>query len=469
MLLSCFAIFVSEQTSSLTLSRLLFVLSPNHFFYSVGFSDIEFFRDDRNRSPLGQYWVLSDNGFGAADNSEDYALNLVNMKIQKPFTYRHGESTFERYTETENLKTVLITDPHKLIVWENHADIQVAYKVPDETWNEYKEKRVLTGRDFDVEGLAVVNNTCALVGDEHMPAIFAINPTTGEVQSPIIRTPDIDANGNFLFNTTSYGGKKGGKYSEKFPVYLSTIADKVHCKIEDLESNTCFGNTTNPVIPKDTKFRIISTSMGFEGFTTINDGSIIGFLEKPIGREPGVRVYRILPQECNAKKPPKFDKFLGYYPFELNANSIADTAAIARSNRKIVVIERNGFPNGHMWPAPVQPANKLCVVDLYALDSRKRMYNKRCILDYHCVDDPWDVDGNGIFTYALTQITTEQLIIVDDYCLVAGTDTNFPSTNQFRLDESQVPDWQEVTDTRWMIVCFSEPVFDATYPVLPEL
>ena len=30
----------------------------------------------------------------------------------------------------------------------------MTYAVPDATWDDYKAKRVLTGRDFDVEGLA---------------------------------------------------------------------------------------------------------------------------------------------------------------------------------------------------------------------------------------------------------------------------------------------------------------------------
>lgn len=46
------------------------------------------------------------------------------MKIQKPFTYRHGESTFEKYTEAVNMGTALIHDPDNLIQWENGADIQ---------------------------------------------------------------------------------------------------------------------------------------------------------------------------------------------------------------------------------------------------------------------------------------------------------------------------------------------------------
>merc|ERR1712113_435569 len=127
---------------------------------------------------------------------------------------------------------------------------------------------------------------------------------------------------------------------------------------------------------------------------------------------------------------------------------------------KVAVIERNGFPSGHKFPAPVMPANKLCVVDLTDLDENMVMHNKKCILNYHNIDDPWDVDGNGIFKHAQTQVTNEALVVVDEYCIVAGTDTNYPWTNQFALDEAVVPYHQEVTDSRFMVVCFVEPIFN---------
>lgn len=151
---------------------------------SVGFSDIDPAYTD-GEMVRGEYFCLSDNGFGSSVNSGDYALNIIRMKIQKPFTYRHGESTFETYTETENLNTAILHDPHGYIKWENGADIQTAYKIPDNTWWDWQSLRVLTGRDFDVEGLAVVNENLAIIGDELMPAIFAVNPTTGMVLSPV--------------------------------------------------------------------------------------------------------------------------------------------------------------------------------------------------------------------------------------------------------------------------------------------
>ena len=56
-------------------------------------------------------------------------------------------------------------------------------------------------------------------------------------------------------------------------------------------------------------------------------------------------------------------------------------------------------------------------------------------------------------------MTNEQLVVVDDYCIVAGTDTNYPGVNQFELEAADVPYFQEVSDARFMVVCFVEPIF----------
>lgn len=300
-------------------------------------------------------------------------------------------------------------------------------------------------------GLAVINENLAIVGDELMPAIFAINPSTGVVLSPFVRTPDIDENGNF-----------NGKF-------LSTRGDKVHCSIADLMANNCMAVDSSVV--DSSEYRKHDPSGGYEGFSFLADGTIAAFLEKTsgdssLGDEPGVRVYKVLPGNGTPEDPPSFHSFMGFYPFELNAGNIADVSAIPGTSRYVAVIERNGFPNGNIVPAPVMPANKLCVVDLEDLDDNMVMHNKKCILNYHEISDPWDVDNNNIFRAAFTQVTNEQLIVVDDYCIVAGTDTNFPYTNQFGLNVTEIPFGQEVTDTRWMVVCFQEPIFNVNYPLM---
>ena len=207
------------------------------------------------------------------------------------------------------------------------------------------------------------------------------------------------------------------------------------------------------------------------GFSLLADGTIAAFVEKntgdsTLGNEPGVRVYKVLPGDGTPANPPSFDSFMGYYPFELNAGNIADVSSIPGSSNLVAVIERNGFPSGYTFPAPVMPANKLCIVDLTDLNEDMVMHKKKCILNYHQISDPWDVDGNGIFRYAQTQVTNEQVIVVDDYCVVAGTDTNYPYTNQFGVDVTEIPFGQEVTDTRWMVVCFAEPIFNLEFPLM---
>ena len=362
-------------------------------------------------------------------------MALFNGKMAKIFKVGWCGWTFFRYHSANFYKS---NDP-------SLSEKKVAYHIPDSTWDDYKEMRVLTGRDLDVEGMAVINQTCAILGDELMPAVFMVNPMTGVVLSPFVRTPDINSDGSFN------------------DVFLSTRGDKVHCSIAELESDDqCLSVDSEVVDASD--YRKHDPSGGYEGFCLFADGTVAAFLEKQsgdttLGDEPGTRVYHVIPGDCSSGSAPKFDSFMGYYKSEHNAGVIADVSAIPGSSRYVAVIERNSFPSGHMFPSPSMPANKVCIVDLTDLDDEMVMRNKKCILNYHNIDDPWDVDGNGIFKYALTQVTSESLVIVDDYCMVAGTDNNYPWTNQFELDLDTVPDAQEVSDSRFMVVCFVEPIF----------
>lgn len=240
----------------------------------------------------------------------------------------------------------------------------VAYNIPDATWNDYRDLRVLTGRDFDVEGLAVINQECAVVGDELMPAIFMVNPKTGVVLSPFVRTPDIDPAGNFN------------------GFFLSTRRDKVHCTIEALEANTCPSVASSVV--DGTDYRKHDPSGGYEGFSLLADGHIAAFLEKNSGdttlnSEPGVRVYKVKPGDCTPGSAPSFESFMGYYKLEPNAGNIADVSSVPGSSRYVVVIERNGFPDGSRakFPSRTMPANKVCIVDLLEVDDDMVFKNKR--------------------------------------------------------------------------------------------
>ena len=163
-------------------------LPPYDHIPHVGTSELEPVLDDMKRRVRGEFYSLSDNGYGRSDNSADYALNLHHLQIRKSFSYRHGEHLAPIYTPVNNLKTVVLHDPHGYIHWKNEKtgeilDIQVEYQTPND-WttgdNDFVFYRALTGRDFDPEGLAVISENCAMVADEFMPSIFMINPKTGE-------------------------------------------------------------------------------------------------------------------------------------------------------------------------------------------------------------------------------------------------------------------------------------------------
>ena len=227
-----------------------------------------------------------------------------------------------------------------------------------------------------------------------MPAVFMVNPTTGVVLSPFVRTPDIDESGNLLTDT-----------------FLSTKSDKIHCTIEALEINNC--SSVESSVVEESDYRKHDKSGGYEGFSLLADGTIAAFIEKKngdttlstyalqrisslgtkrvyldethisllsfllTGDEPGVRVYKVNPGDCSSGSAPVFEKFMGFYPFEIGAGNIADVSSIPGSSRYVAVIERNGFPGGHMWPGAGNPANNLCVVDLEDVDENMVMKSKK--------------------------------------------------------------------------------------------
>ena len=153
-----------------------------------------------------------------------------------------------------------------------------------------------------------------------MPALFAINPTTGEVLSNFVRTPDIDTDGNFN------------------GAFLSSTGDKVHCAIEDLETNTCL--SVDAEVVDASEYVRHGSSGGYEGLAMMADGSVTAFIERNAGGtldergEPGIRVFKV-----NAE-PLEFDSFLGFYEFEPGACCIADASPLPGSATKIAVAER---------------------------------------------------------------------------------------------------------------------------------
>jgi hypothetical protein len=103
----------------------------------------------------GTAWVLTDNGFGSKANSPDAMLFVSRVRLN----WQAGA--------IERLDTVFLHDPDK--------------KVPFRIVHEGTDRRYLTGSDFDLEGLQVIDGKF-WIGDEFGPYLIRTD-LTGKVEA----------------------------------------------------------------------------------------------------------------------------------------------------------------------------------------------------------------------------------------------------------------------------------------------
>lgn len=129
-----------------------------------GFSGVQFGKD-------GTFWFLSDNGFGAKNNSADYLLRLYNLSLTP------GKKEAQRGTVKVG-NFIALRDPDR--------------KVPWQIVNEASPERLLTGADFDVEGFAFAPDGTLWVGDEFGPYLLHFSADGKLLEAPI-STPNLAA------------------------------------------------------------------------------------------------------------------------------------------------------------------------------------------------------------------------------------------------------------------------------------
>lgn len=131
-----------------------------------GFSGVQLTSD-------GNYWFLSDNGFGAKNNSADYLLRIY--KVDPDFkTVEEGTGV------AEPLDFIQLKDSNDLIAWE--------------IVNEDSSDRLLTGADFDIESLVIAKDGTLWIGDEFGPYLLHFDANGVLLEAPI-PTPNISPSG----------------------------------------------------------------------------------------------------------------------------------------------------------------------------------------------------------------------------------------------------------------------------------
>lgn len=122
-----------------------------------GFSGVQF-ADQKT------FWFLSDNGFGAKNNSADFLLRI--NRIDPSFQGIEGGDG-----SVKVLNNIQLSDPNN----------QVPFKIV----NEGTTDRLLTGGDFDVESFVLAGDGTIWIGDEFGPYLLHIDGTGKLLEAPI--------------------------------------------------------------------------------------------------------------------------------------------------------------------------------------------------------------------------------------------------------------------------------------------
>ena len=130
-----------------------------------GFSGVQFGRDGSGES----YFFLSDNGFGALNNSADYLLRIY--EVDPSFAGSEGGD-----------RSVSISRHIQLADPDGKVPFPIVRKDTTERW--------LTGADFDIESLVVSEDGDFWIGDEFGPYLLHFNAEGHLLDAPIT-TPNL--------------------------------------------------------------------------------------------------------------------------------------------------------------------------------------------------------------------------------------------------------------------------------------
>ena len=158
--------------------------------------------------PEGGFLVMSDNGYGARDNSADFVIRVTHIA---PDVRMSSEGT----GKIEVRSSVVLADPDSVLgiplVAEAHAYPNGEGNVPVAEW--IAETRALTGADLDPESFRQAPDGTLWLGDEFGPFLVHAD-ISGRILGPVVGLPGVFApenplRGDLAANAKSSGGFEG--------------------------------------------------------------------------------------------------------------------------------------------------------------------------------------------------------------------------------------------------------------------
>jgi len=326
------------------------------------------------KMPDGTFWVLTDNGSGARNNSADSMLYLNHYRID----WANGI--------WKPLKTVFLHDPDR--------------KVPFRIVHEDTKKRYLTGADFDTEGFQFIGKNI-WIGDEFGPYV--------------IKT---DMNGKVLsvFETLADG---------------KPVRSPDHWAVQSPGTPT--GTFSNVNLRRSKGYEGFAASKDGRFIYGLLEGPLWNAESKDWEKVDGKEASRILEFDVAAEK---WTGRFWYYVFENNGNAIGDFNMIDATNG--LIIERdNGEGTADKACQPGGRTDN-CFPDLakfkrvykveFTPESAGKPVRKVAYIDLMQIQDPARKArkplNDGVYTFPF--FTIENVDIVDDRHIVVGNDNNLP-------------------------------------------
>jgi hypothetical protein len=339
--------------------------------------------------PDGSYWVLTDNGFGAKNNSADSMLYLVQYR----FDWAGGT--------WKPLKTVFLHDPDR--------------KVPFRIVHEDTRKRYLTGADFDTEGFQLIGDTL-WIGDEFGPYVIKA-----------------DRNGRVLavFDTLADG---------------KPVRSPEHWAVQSPPApGATYGNVN---LRRSKGFEGFAASKDGRFIYALLEGPLWDAERKDWEKVDGREAARILEFDVASEK---WTGRYWHYVFEHNGHAIGDFNMIDATTG--LIIERDNGEGTAERACPSGTRRNDCFHDLakfkrvvkveFSPETAGKPVRKIGYIDLMQIRDPHGKArkplNEGVFTFPF--FTIENVDIVDARHIVVGNDNNLPfssSRDPNRADDNEM-------------------------------
>jgi hypothetical protein len=336
------------------------------------------------------WWALTDNGFGARENSTDYQLAIYHVAP----SFGQGAPRV--------LGTTLLSDPDRHVPWQIVCDqtgdplpdlsINVLPVVPPPACGDDPAARLLTGFDFDPESLQVAADGTFWLGEEFGPFLLHVD-ADGRLLEPPIATPGVKAPQNPTLDVA--GGEEPNVATSRGFEGMAISPDRR--TLYPLLEGAVGDDSAQDVL----MFTFDIRRRAWRGATTLR-------LEMP-----GAKVNLTLLRRSDGS--PAYPN--AAVPTGTGGQAHGELTAINR--HQFLFLERDGAGDGVAAPR---------FKKLFLIDTRRGEVTKQLLADLMAIPDPMRVGGDGDY-FRFPFVTIESVHPVDEHTVLVASDNNFPLSN----------------------------------------